>query len=93
MEQTTDKANAQLLIGLLAGVDRAMREHDHEHDKRDDEDSHQDDGDTIEVLLDDARTLIGSVHARCDHVRNTRSLARMEQDEDDKPDAREHEQD
>ncbi len=69
-----------------------MREHDHQYDERNDEDRDQNDGDTIQVLLNDARSLIGAINARCDHVRNTSSLARMEQDEDDQPDAREHEQ-
>lgn len=45
-----------------------MGEDDHEHDERDDEDRHQDDGDAIEILLNDAGSLVGAIHARSDHV-------------------------
>ncbi len=53
---------------LLTRVDSAMGEDDHEHNKRDDEDRHKDDGDAIEVLLDDTGSLIGAIDARSDHV-------------------------
>lgn len=69
-----------------------MWEDDHEHHERDDEDRHQDDGDAIEIFLDDAGTLIRSINTRCDHVGNTSSLAGMQQDEDDETDTRKNEQ-
>lgn len=45
-----------------------MGEDDHEHDKRDDEDRYQNDGDAIEILLDNAGSLVGAIDARSDHV-------------------------
>ena len=53
---------------LLTRVDSTMGEDDHEHNKRDDKDRHKDDGDAIEVLLDDTGSLIGAIDARSDHV-------------------------
>lgn len=75
------------------GVDRALGIDDHEHQQRHHEHDGTDDGDTIEVLLDDARTRLGRIHRARDHIGDARALAGMHQDEDDHADARHHQQD
>lgn len=70
-----------------------MWEDDHEHDERYQEHRHQNNGDAIEVLLNDARSLVRTIHARSDHVRNAGTFTRMQQYENDESDARKNEQD
>ncbi len=65
-----------------------MREDDHEHNERYQEYRHQNNGDAIEVLLNDARSLVRTIHARSDHIRNAGTFTRMQQDEDNESDAR-----
>lgn len=47
-----------------------MWEDDHEYNERYQEYRHQNNGDAIEVLLNDARSLVRTIHARSDHIRN-----------------------
>ena len=70
-----------------------MREDDHEHNERYQEYRHQNNGDAIEVLLNDARSLVRTIHARSDHIRNAGTFTRIQQDEDNESDARKNEQD
>ena len=66
---------------------------DHEHDEGEQEHHRADDGDAIEVLLNDARSLVRTIHARSDHIRNAGTFTRMQQNEDNESDARKNEQD
>ena len=60
-----------------------MRIDDHKHNQRNHEDDREDDGDAIEVLLDDAGAGLRGVQRRGDGVGNARALARMQHDEHD----------
>ena len=65
-----------------------LREDEHEDKQANDEDGSADDSELVEVLLDRARTAHVGVHGTGNHLRNTRALAGMHKNEDDKADAR-----
>lgn len=56
---------------------------DHQHQQRNEKNKREDDGDAIEVLLDDARTGLRGIHRAGDHVGDARALAGMQQNEYD----------
>ena len=78
---------------ILSGGDSAGRIYDHKRDQRQQEDDREDDGDAVEVLLDDAGTGLRRVHGAGDHIGDARALAGMQQDEDDQSDAGHDQQD
>lgn len=69
-----------------------MWEDNHKHNKRNDENRNQNDGNAVEVLLNNARSLIRTIDARSDHIRDARALTRMKQDKNDESNARYNEQ-
>ena len=83
----------EYLCGSCLVADDALREEEHaQHDAHGKHDSH-DDGQSVEVLLHDARGRAGVIQRASDHIRNAGTFTRMQQDEDNKSDARKNEQD
>ena len=72
---------------ILSGGDSAGRIHDHKRDKRQQEDDRKDDGDAVEVLLDDAGTGLRRVDGAGDHIGDARALAGVQENEDDEAQA------
>ena len=72
---------------ILSGGDSAGRIHNHERDKRQQEDDREDDGDAVEVLLDDAGTGLRRVDGAGDHIGDARALAGVQENEDDEAQA------
>lgn len=72
---------------ILSGGDSAGRIHNHERDKRQQEDDREDDGDAVEVLLDDTGTGLGRVHGAGDHIGDARALSGVQENEDDETQA------
>ena len=66
---------------------------DHQHQQRNQEHDREDDGDAIEVLLDDARTGLRGIHRAGNHVGDARALAGMQQNEHDQTCAGHNQQD
>lgn len=67
--------------------DRSLRVDDHQHDERQQEHHREDDGDAVEVLLDDAGTGLRRVHGAGDHIGDARALAGVQENEDDETQA------
>ena len=65
----------------LGRCDSSLRIHDHERNERKHEDDRENNGDAIEVLLNDARTGLGRIDGAGDHIANARALTRVQHDE------------
>ena len=71
---------------LLTG-NGSLRINEHQHDNGNEEHDCADDGNAVEVLLDDAGAGLRGIHGTGDHIGNTRALAGMQQNEDDQANA------
>ncbi len=60
-----------------------MREDDHQHNERDHKHDRTDNGDPIQILLDDTRSRLSGIHRACDSIGNTGAFARMHEDKYD----------
>ena len=72
---------------ILIARNCPLRVDDHKHQQREHEYDRENNGDAIEVLLDDIGSCLGGIKRAGNHVGNARAFAGMQQYEHDESDA------
>ena len=92
IDNTKTATDGKYFFKLIATIDGSLREHDHQNNQRHEEDDRENNGNAVQVLLDDVGSLLVVVDIRSDGIGDTRALAGMQKNENDQTNARDDEQ-
>ena len=92
IDNTKTAIDGKYFFKLIATIDGSLRVNHHQDDQGNEEDNRKDNGDAVEVLLNDVGSLLVVVDIRSNGVGNTGALAGVQKNENDQTNARDNEQ-